>query len=147
METSLVGQFVPRLKEWLDAHEGLVWWAGISSVVVFLGTLVVLIFVIVVLPSNYFVRHDENHPTPIESPVLRVFYQVFKNVIGGVFILAGLAMLVLPGQGLVSLVIGLSLTGFPGKRRLIRAIIRRKAVFRSANWLRAACNRPPLQSP
>lgn len=148
IKTSLIGQFVPWVEQWIQAHENLVWWVGVSWLSVFLGTLFVLMAVIVMLPSEYFVRDYKKHPTiPIDNPVLLICYRIFKNLVGIFFILAGLAMLVLPGQGLISVFIGLSLTSFPGKRRLIRFIIRRKAVFRSANWLRTKFDRAPLKSP
>ena len=60
---------------------------------------------------------------------------------------AGAAMLVLPGQGLLTLVIGLSLMNFPGKRRLIIRILRRPRVFRTINTMRDKARRPPLQWP
>jgi hypothetical protein len=82
MDTSLIGQFVPRVEQWVKAHKILVWWVGISSAIMFLGTLAVLIIVIVVLPSEHFVRDSENYPTPIENPLLLIFCQVFKNLIG-----------------------------------------------------------------
>jgi hypothetical protein len=148
IKASLIGRFVPWMENWLQTHENLVFLAGVSSIIMFLGTLVVLMAVIVMLPAEHFVRDDKKHPAiPIGNPILFICYQVFKNLIGISFIVAGLAMLVLPGQGLISLVIGLSLTSFPGKHRLTRFIIQRKAVFRSANWFRRKFDRPPLKSP
>lgn len=148
MKAPLIGQFLLWAQQWIQAHENLVWWIAVSSLIMFLGTLVVLIAVIVTLPSEHFARNDKQHPTiPVDNRVLLICYKIFKNMVGIFFILAGLAMLVLPGQGLISLLLGISLTSFPGKHRLIRFIIRRKSVFRSANWLRKKFDRPPLKSP
>jgi hypothetical protein len=148
MKSSLIGRFVPWVEAWVEAHETLVWWVGISSVILFLATLIIVMTVTVMLPSNHFLHHRHDHPiAPIKNPVLFACYQVCKNLVGASFVLAGLAMLVLPGQGLLSLIIGLSLISFPGKRRFIRAAVRRKAVLRSANWLRAKFDRPPLDAP
>jgi hypothetical protein len=79
--------------------------------------------------------------------VIRIIYIIIKNIVGFFLILAGMAMLVLPGQGLLSLLIGISISSFPGKRRLIRIIIRRKAILKTANWLRRKTDRPPLEVP
>jgi len=141
---------MPSVEQWIQRHEKVVQFVGASSLVMFLGTLIVLIVVIVILPPEHFVRdHDRKNPAviPIENQAVFFSYQILKNLIGILFILAGLVMLVLPGQGLMTLVIGLSLTSFPGKRRLIQVIIERKAVLTSANWLRRKFGRPPLKSP
>jgi len=56
-----------------------------------------------------------------------------------------LAMLVLPGQGLLTMFISLMLLDFPGKRRLEQSIVRRPIILRSINWLRERHHRPPLE--
>jgi hypothetical protein len=135
------------LQQWVQDHQGLVWIMGIASVFMFLGTFIVLVVIIVKLPSQYFLERRDGHVIGPENRVSRAFYLALKNLVGLLFILAGLAMLVLPGQGLLSLLIGLSLTNFPGKRRVIRLLIRRKAILKSANWIRKKFDRPPLQAP
>lgn len=118
------------------------------SVVMFLGSLAGLGLMVVKLPPEHFVpEHDRGPIIPIKNRLVRICYQVSKNLVGVFFILAGLAMLVLPGQGLIALILGFSLTNFPGRHRLVRSIIRRKSVLRSANWFRRKFERPPLKSP
>jgi hypothetical protein len=68
-------------------------------------------------------------------------------VLGAVFLLAGLAMLFTPGQGLLTILMGIMLLNFPGKQRLELAIVRRPAVLKSINWVRGRAGRPPLQLP
>ena len=70
-----------------------------------------------------------------------------KNLAGAVLVLAGLAMLVLPGQGLLTIVVGLLFLDFPGKRSLELRLVRHPPVLRTINWLRATAHRPPLQMP
>ena len=72
---------------------------------------------------------------------------VFKNTLGAVLVLGGLAMLVLPGQGVLSILIGTSLLSLPGKRRLERWIVRSRAVMRGLNWIRRRAGQPPLEPP
>jgi hypothetical protein len=59
--------------------------------------------------------------------------------------LAGVAMLVLPGQGLLTLLMGFLLVDFPGKYRLERWLFARPIVRRPINWLRHRAGRVPLQ--
>jgi hypothetical protein len=114
----------------------------------FLGTLVGLGVMVVRFSPDHFVSQNDRHPIiPMDSRWVFMSYLIFKNLVGIFFILAGLVMLVLPGQGLISLIVGLSLTNFPGRHRLVRSIVRRQNVLKTANWLRRKFDRPPLKSP
>lgn len=70
---------------------------------------------------------------------------VLKNVLGAIFLTLGVGMLVLPGQGLLTILIGLSLVDFPGKYRLERYLVTRSPVLRSLNWLRRRTGKPPFR--
>lgn len=133
------------MMEWVRAHETLVLWLAVSSVITFVGTLVVVPILIVRIPEDYFLperRHISRwrrmHPVP------GLALLVAKNVLGIVFILAGFAMLVLPGQGILTIVVGVMLLNFPGKYRLERRIARVRPVARSINWIRRKAGRRPL---
>jgi F0F1-type ATP synthase membrane subunit c/vacuolar-type H+-ATPase subunit K len=73
--------------------------------------------------------------------------RVFKNIAGWGMIAAGLAMLVLPGPGLVVVVLGVVLADFPGKKRVRKWALSRKKVMNGVNQLRKRYGRPPLQKP
>ena len=68
-----------------------------------------------------------------------------KNGLGVVLLAAGIAMLVLPGQGLLTLVVALILLDFPGKRRLQRRIVYAPRVLAALNALRRRAGREPLE--
>ncbi|MBA6417405.1 hypothetical protein H4J50_15435 [Colwellia sp. 6M3] len=53
-------------------------------------------------------------------------------------------MLVLPGQGLITMLIGLSLIPFPGKHKLEKNILARKSVRSSLNWIRTKAKKDPF---
>jgi putative transmembrane protein PGPGW len=72
---------------------------------------------------------------------------VCKNLVGLAFVLAGVAMLVLPGQGILTIVIGLSLMNFPGKHVLERYIVQQPSILRAINWMRHRAGQPPLKVP
>ena len=69
---------------------------------------------------------------------------MIKNIIGYALILGGLLMLVLPGQGLFTIFIGLILSNYPGKYKLERKLISIPSIFKMVNWLRNKSNKPPL---
>ena len=114
------------------------------SVAGFVGSLIAIPIILVRLPPHYF---DERHPrTWMENhhPVLRMVGHVLKNVVGAVFLAAGFAMLFLPGQGILTMLIGLSLLDFPGKRRLEGKLVGQPSVLRTINGIREKFGRPPL---
>jgi Putative transmembrane protein (PGPGW) len=115
---------------------------GIFSLVAFIGTLIAIPIILVRLPADYF---DPRRPRPeYDHPVLRVGTKIFKNVLGIIFLLAGIAMLVLPGQGILTMLIGISLMDFPGKRRLEWKFVSRPSVLNAINAIRHRFGRPPL---
>ena len=114
------------------------------SVVTFVVSLIGIPFLLVRLPPHYF---DERHPRnwmQDHHPVLRLIGVVLKNAVGVLLFLAGIAMIVLPGQGLLTMLIGISLLDFPGKRHLERRLVGQPAVLRTINKLREKFGRPPL---
>ena len=70
---------------------------------------------------------------------------MIKNIIGYALILGGLLMLVLPGQGLFTIFIGLLLSNYPGKYYLERKLIAMPKIYKTVNWLRKKSNQPPLK--
>lgn len=119
----------------------------IASVAFFVGTLIVIPFILVRLPPHYF---DERHPRrwmPNRSPVLRLAGLIAKNAVGAVFLAVGIALLFLPGQGILTILLGVSLMDFPGKRYIERKIIGQPAVLKAVNSLRAKYNKPPFTVP
>lgn len=128
---------------WIEAHETLIGWMGICSIIMFLGTLIVIPMIIVALPRDFLIREDEK----IGRQVLNIWYipyWVVKNIFGAIFVLSGIAMLVLPGQGLLTILVGLGLLTFPGKRRLIRRILSFQKVVHFINSLRIRFGKDPI---
>jgi len=54
-------------------------------------------------------------------------------------------MLLLPGQGLITILIGIMMLNFPGKLAMERRIVQQPTVLRAINWIRAKAARPVLQ--
>lgn len=112
----------------------------------FAGSLGAIPFVVWRLPTDMFVRADEPAKPP-RHPVLRLLGRVLRNLVGLVFLISGAAMLVLPGQGILAIVLGLSLLDFPHKRRVVLWIVRRSTVLRAINWIRMKGKKAPLEVP
>lgn len=131
--------------DWLVEHQGWLWTA---SVAMFVAGLLLVPWLVVRMPSDYFMPQSLRAETwRARHPLVRALLRAMKNALGIALLLAGLAMLLLPGQGILTILIGLSLLEFPGKRRLELAIVRRPTIHRALDWIRARGNRPPLQLP
>ena len=117
---------------------------GIVSGVFFIATLIAIPIFIVRLPNDYFKRNHRRIWLQNRHPVLRVTAYVIKNLTGFVFLVAGIAMLVLPGQGILTMLIGVSLIDFRGKQKLQRKLIGQPAVLRTINRIRRKFGRKPL---
>ena len=116
----------------------------VASVVGFIGSLIAIPLILVRLPPDYFDTRVPRHWMKDHHPVLRVIGLVAKNVIGAVFLLAGFAMLFLPGQGILTILIGVSLMDFPGKPRLEAKLIGQRTVLNAINAMRKKFDKPPL---
>lgn len=141
--------FVREALQWLDGREALFGAIMAVSVLAFFGTLLLVPWILVRLPADYFSLHREKRvpvkPVKPQHVVVRVVLLVGKNLLGAVLLLMGVAMLVLPGQGLLTILIGLLLIDFPGKYRVQRYLVTRRPVLRSINWLRRRRGRQTLQ--
>lgn len=119
-------------------------WLAAASVVGFVGSLIGIPWVLVRLPADYFDTRVPRHWMKDRHPLLRTAGLVLKNIIGIVFLLAGIAMLVLPGQGVLTILIGVSLIDFPGKHRLEAKLVSQRLVLNAINSVRERFGRPPL---
>ncbi|MHC5024672.1 MAG: hypothetical protein ACYTGG_12330 [Planctomycetota bacterium] len=134
--------------EWIQEHEAIVWWLAAASVVTFVGTLIAVPMLVIRIPADYF-AHRRRHTAPWadQHPAIRVCLLIGKNTLGVVFIAVGLAMFVLPGQGILTVMIGLMLLDFPGKFALERWLVSHRPVSRAIAWLRRRAHREPLRLP
>ena len=117
---------------------------AVASLVVFLATLIAIPFILVRLPADYFDIRVPREWMKDRHPVLRFVGTSLKNVAGVLFLLAGIAMLILPGQGVLTILIGVSLMDFPGKQRLEARIVGQRTVLSVINSVRHKFGRPPL---
>lgn len=117
----------------------------VLAVLFWIGTLFALPIIIIALPSGYLTRDEKPGADRPGYTFWHFPYLIFKNLMGAIFVLAGIAMLVLPGQGLLTLALGMALLNFPGKRRLVRRILTQKSIFKAINRLRVKAGKSPLE--
>jgi hypothetical protein len=132
---------------WLQDHQGLLWLSGVASVIIFAASLIIIPALVVRIRPDYF-AHQRRPPSRWDNQhqSVRIAMIIAKNVLGVVLMVAGIAMLVLPGQGMLTLLIGFMLMDFPGKYRFEKWLIGRRYVAGPINWLRRRRGRGPLQA-
>ena len=120
----------------LDEHTYLLTWITIFSAVLFLVTLALMPVLIAAIPDDYF--EQTKRPKPFYKPFSFAWLikKLLKNILGITLLLSGIAMLILPGQGILTLIIGLLLIDYPGKYQLEKKILSYPIILRSINWLR-----------
>lgn len=131
----------------LTEHETLLWSLAGFSVLIFLGSLLALPVVIARLPRDYFMAPRRRQRKSVKKSLGHGFIVVGKNVLGAVLLVLGVLMLILPGQGLLTLLVGIMLLNFPGKYRLERWVVSRAPILNALNWVRKKKQRPPLDIP
>ena len=98
------------------------------------------------LPADYFINPDARRPID-RHPILKVLSVVVRNAFGYVLIALGVVMSLpgVPGQGILTILMGVMLVDFPGKHRFQRWLVTRGVVLRAVNRLRARAGQPPFQ--
>ncbi len=133
------------LRQWhFESWKWLLPYAFVLSIVVFFGSIVAVSILLVRLPEDY-LNQDERIDRANRWTARHVIQVTLRTLLGVVLILLGLVMLVTPGQGLLTILVGLTLIDFPGKRYVIRHFLARPRVLQAINRLRARSNHPPLQ--
>lgn len=126
-------------------YEREIWLLGAASALMLVASAVLIPLLIVRLPVDFYAENNHRRRLLEQWPVARAVFLVVKNAVGAVLLVAGLAMLVLPGQGILTILAALALLNFPGKRTLEMRILHLPRVLRSVNWLRRRAHREPLE--
>ena len=119
-------------------------WLGTISFLFFIFSLISIKWLVALIPSDYFINKKRNRYQS-KYPLIWLISIIIKNIIGYVLIVGGILMLVLPGQGLFTIIIGLMLSNYPGKFFVEKKFIAIPSVLKTINWLRQKSNQPPLK--
>ena len=134
--------------DWITLDEATIWYMAVFSIVSFAATLLLVPVLVIRIPEDYFAENKRHRwePWAHQHPVIRWSLLAAKNILGYIFIILGIAMLVLPGQGILTILIGIMFINFPGKYRLERWAITRAPVLNTINKLRQRAGHMPLKT-
>jgi hypothetical protein len=136
-DVSTILDRLPVSLEW--KHLGLIvlGWALLTA-----GSFAIVLRILLTLPPEYFEREGVPRASSRTGRIAR-------NAAGVVLIAVGLVLSVpgVPGQGLLTVLTGILLVDFPGRRSVELAVVRRRGVLAALNRLRARFDRPPLRPP
>ena len=138
--------FINSFIHWFSSHPEVLIGLGISSFFIFLLSILGISWFVAQIPEDYFLASKRKRSKWQEKkPILRLAVIFGKNIIGLSLITGGLLMLVLPGQGLLTVVTGLLLINYPGKYKLEKKLVAIPSIFRALNWIRVKANKSPLK--
>lgn len=95
------------------------------------------------LPADYLL-HEADSAETLSCSRLSL---VLRNLFGGVLLVLGVLMLILPGQGLLTIVAALAVMSFRSKRRIEQRLLARPHMLALINRLRQRGGYPPLLAP
>jgi hypothetical protein len=139
---------VDLIRHGLHRYAGLSWPAMVALAVVLpVLTFVLGVVVVVWLPADYFVRQPAPRRWRRTHPVLRIALAGVKNLFGLMVFLIGavMALPLVPGPGLVFMLLGLGMVDFPGKRALERRALSQPRVLASVNKMRVRFGKQPMR--
>ncbi|HZH91764.1 MAG TPA: hypothetical protein VEX70_14250 [Pyrinomonadaceae bacterium] len=121
-------------------------WLVVFSIVTFVLSIIATIIVLIKLPDTYFKAEHGREFWAERHPALRWGGIIVKNLLGAVLVLFGVLMSLpgVPGQGVLTILMGVMLLDFPGKRQLELKLVSRPKVLRAVNGIRRRFDRPPL---
>lgn len=116
-------------------------------VVAFTISLAIVSFIMVKIPADYFKLDRPRELLPDKSRAIRWLVVIVKNLLGILLVALGIIMSVpgVPGQGILTILLGIMLLDFPGKRKLEYKIVSRPKVLNAINKLRHRFGKPPLE--
>ena len=120
--------------------------AVVLFLISFFLSLGIVSFVLVMLPSDYFSESNDRKISDKSPGWTRIISIVGKNLLGVILVLVGILLSIpgVPGQGLLTILLGVMLLDFPGKRELERKIVCRHKVRDAIDRLRQRFGKPPL---
>ena len=135
------------MSELLDVIKPLLPLLALCSVLVFILSLASLPWLVAKIPEDYFLHRKRKKTLPLTTGafVRYLSLRLARNLLGLILLAGGFLMLFIPGQGVLTIVMGLILMDYPGKYSVEKAIIGYPALFKGLNWLRARAHKPPLR--
>lgn len=135
--------YLDTLYQFVTNYKKFIFWLGSISAVIFVFSLLSIKWLVALIPSDYFIKKEDSKFKK-KYPFFWFISLLIKNVLGYSLIIGGIFMLVLPGQGIFTIMVGLMLSNYPGKYEIERRFIAIPRVLKGINWLREKSNQPPI---
>lgn len=138
----------PSLMGWIRSNPQMWGWIALGSLGLALVYAAIIRVALTRMNPDYF-----SAPSPAPGtlrrrhPLLILVVKVFKTAVGLALLSAGIGMLLLPGQGLLTIAIGITFLEFPGKRRLLSALVFRGRIKNILNRIREKSGKEPFLEP
>lgn len=117
------------------------------SVITFFMSLLFIPWIISRLSPTYFLKLTKTQSVRGTASGRSLLLIVLQNILGIIVLIAGIAMLFLPGQGLLTILLGLLLISLPGKKKMIISLIARPGIRNSMDWIRKKSAKQPFLWP
>ncbi len=131
---------------WLAQYQEIFAWLALISLLTFVISLLSLPWLVARIPDDYFL-YSKRHPADLKKnhPLIRMALLIGKNVLGVILLIGGIIMLFIPGQGLLTIAMGMLLMDYPGKFELEQRLAQNEKILHGLNWLRARGHAVPLK--
>jgi hypothetical protein len=140
----LENEVLNQVTQLISNYKNFILWLGTISFLIFIFSLFSIKWLVALIPIDYFINKSSSKFRST-YPVIWLISIIIKNILGYALIIGGILMLVLPGQGLFTIMIGLMLSNYPGKYFIERKFIAIPSVLKTINWLRKKSDKPPLE--
>ena len=137
-----------KIISWSSMNSDLLFLLGSLSIFILIISVFMMVLIISFLPEDYFKSENRNLIYSVQNsryPLLKLLVLITKNFFGVLLLLSGILMLVLPGQGILTIITGLVFMDYPGKYKFERKLLRQKGVINSINWIRSRLSKPSLK--
>jgi len=135
------------IQNFLANYGYLITWLSVISSFCFFASLLLIPLFICRLADDYFLHLHEHNKAEDTHPLVFIFFRLFRYLFGAILLTAGLMMIFLPGQGLLTMMLGLSLLDFPGKQKAVDALFQIQSIRKTLNWIRIKGSRNRFHFP
>jgi uncharacterized membrane protein YbaN (DUF454 family) len=112
----------------------------------FLINLGIVSVILVKLPADHFMKNRKTKFWSGSNPALNAAKVIGKNILGVFLVVLGIVLSLpgVPGQGLLTILLGIMLLDFPGRERLEQKLLSKPSIVNTINRLRGRFGKPPL---
>jgi hypothetical protein len=134
-----------------DFFSGLTWQKVLVGALIFVASffvnLGIVSLILVKLPADHFSKKRKTKFWAGPRPAIHAAKVIGKNIAGILLVALGVVLSLpgVPGQGLLTVLLGIMLLDFPGRHRLEQKLLSKPSIVNTINRLRDRFGKPPLQ--